>query len=95
MPPVVTHLYEAKTNLSQLVDRVRDATRRDAQFEKLSALGRMSAGIIHEINNPLNYASAGLHALETFTRALPETEQAEAGSEIPEMAEPAAMVAAL
>lgn len=43
--------------------------------EKLSALGRMSAGIIHEINNPLNYASAGIHALATFTRSLPESDR--------------------
>lgn len=43
--------------------------------EKLSALGRMSAGIIHEINNPLNYASAGIHALATFTKDLPEKDK--------------------
>ncbi len=42
--------------------------------EKLSALGRMSAGIIHEINNPLNYATAGLHALGTFAPLLPAKE---------------------
>lgn len=45
--------------------------------EKLSSLGRMSAGIIHEINNPLNYASAGIHTLATFTKALPATDQAD------------------
>ncbi|MCX6873879.1 MAG: ATP-binding protein [Verrucomicrobia bacterium] len=45
--------------------------------EKLSSLGRMSAGIIHEINNPLNYASAGIHTLATFAKALPASEQAD------------------
>lgn len=42
--------------------------------EKLSGLGQMSAGIIHEINNPLNYARAGLHALNSFKKMLPDEE---------------------
>lgn len=43
--------------------------------EKLSALGRMSAGLIHEINNPLNYSRAGLHALNTFAKLVPADER--------------------
>lgn len=33
--------------------------------EKLASLGRMSAGLIHEINNPLNYARQGLLLLDS------------------------------
>jgi C4-dicarboxylate-specific signal transduction histidine kinase len=35
----------------------------------------MSAGLIHEINNPLNYARTALHALRGKQRLLPEAEQ--------------------
>jgi len=45
------------------------------QTEKLSSLGRMSAGIVHEINNPLNYTNTALYALKTFERQLPEEER--------------------
>ena len=45
-------LQQLKENEIQLV-----------QTEKLASLGRMSAGIIHEINNPLNFATTGLFTL--------------------------------
>ena len=38
--------------------------------EKLSSLGELSAGIMHEINNPLNYAITGLHALKMMSISL-------------------------
>ena len=45
------------------------------QAEKLSSLGQMSAGIIHEINNPLNYAKTNLYSLRTFSKLLPAEER--------------------
>jgi C4-dicarboxylate-specific signal transduction histidine kinase len=36
------------------------------QAEKMASLGTLTAGIAHEINNPLNFISGGMHALETL-----------------------------
>jgi C4-dicarboxylate-specific signal transduction histidine kinase len=40
-------------------------------------LGRMSAGIIHEINNPLNFATTGLFTLRNKGKYLAEEQKAE------------------
>ena len=47
------------------------------QSEKLASLGRMSAGIIHEINNPLNFATTGLFTLRKKGKHLAPEQQAE------------------
>ena len=65
-------LAEANRELKSALDQLKESEVLLVRNEKLSALGRMSAGIIHEINNPLNYSQAGIHALESFGRQLPE-----------------------
>jgi C4-dicarboxylate-specific signal transduction histidine kinase len=47
------------------------------QTEKLASLGRMSAGIIHEINNPLNFATTGLYTLRNKGKYLAPEQRAE------------------
>jgi signal transduction histidine kinase len=59
-------LAELKETQTQLV-----------QSEKLASLGRLSAGIIHEINNPLNFATTGLYTLHHKTKHLAEDQRAD------------------
>ncbi|MCE7991053.1 MAG: cyclic nucleotide-binding domain-containing protein [Roseivirga sp.] len=50
-----------------MTDRVRDSTRRAQQNEKLMALGKISAGLAHELNNP---ASAIVRSSELLQKHL-------------------------
>lgn len=68
-------IMDLNTELHSALGQIKENEVLMVRNEKLSALGRMSAGIIHEINNPLNYVNAGLHALATFTKSIPEKDQ--------------------
>lgn len=61
-----TSLTQLKENEAQLV-----------HSEKLASLGRMSAGMIHEINNPLNFATTGLYTLRKKGKYLAPEQQAD------------------
>lgn len=51
----------------QMTDRVRSSTRRAQQNEKLMALGKISAGLAHELNNP---AAAIVRSSESLQKHL-------------------------
>jgi two-component system sensor histidine kinase HydH len=53
----------------------RELSRRAQMAEKLAAVGTMTAGLSHEIRNPLNAAALQLTVLERRVQKLPQDEQ--------------------
>ena len=62
-----------------LSDRVRDATRIEQQRDKMMALGRLSAGLAHELNNPAASVSRNAGELLERLARMPELVVAVAG----------------
>jgi len=50
-------LHQRTEDLSQSLDELRTAQDRLVQTEKLASLGQLTAGIAHEIKNPLNFVN--------------------------------------
>ena len=79
-----TFRFELEKSSKALEASLAQLRENEAQLvhsEKLASLGRMSAGMIHEINNPLNFAITGLFTLRKKSKHLPPDEQ-EAYAEI-------------
>ncbi len=70
-------LVRQKQILESTLEELKETEMQLVQSEKLASLGRFSAGIIHEINNPLNYAKTGLFALRKMGRRIAEADQAD------------------
>ncbi len=70
-------LAEQNSKLAETIDQLKATETQLVQSEKLASLGRLSAGIIHEINNPLNFAATGLYVLKNQGERLAREEQQE------------------
>src|SRR5205085_10878608 len=56
--------------LEDTLDQLKETESQLVQTEKIVSLGRLSAGLIHEINNPLNFAATGLYVLRNQVERL-------------------------
>jgi len=65
--------------LETTIHQLKETELQLVQTEKIASLGRMSAGIIHEINNPLNFATTGLFILRKKGSCIPEDRRSEFG----------------
>jgi signal transduction histidine kinase len=63
--------------LEATLEQLKETETQLVQTEKLASLGRMSAGIIHEINNPLNFAKTATHMIKRQAVRLPTEDQQE------------------
>ncbi len=65
--------YElTETLVHQMTTRVRDFTRQAQQNEKLASLGRLSAGLAHELNNPVAAVVRSADTLKEHLQATPD-----------------------
>ena len=81
-------LGAANAELSAALAELKAAQRRLVQSEKLASLGRLSAGLAHEIQNPLNFVS-NFSDLNTELAAslLADVRRTRAGGEPPDLDE--------
>lgn len=56
-------LQETNTDLSNALTQLKDAQTQLVDAEKMASLGQLTAGIAHEINNPINFVSSNIRPL--------------------------------
>lgn len=75
------HLQQQLARQNQIleatIEQLKETEVQLVHTEKLASLGRMSAGLIHEINNPLNYAKTGLYILRKMIESPGQEEKAD------------------
>jgi signal transduction histidine kinase len=68
-PELVQKMPELTTRLVGLMsDRIREATRFEQQRDRLAALGKLSAGLAHELNNPASAAKRAASQLRDILK---------------------------
>ncbi|MHB0887195.1 sensor histidine kinase [Acidithiobacillus sp.] len=66
----VGELHKAYRALNQAHTELKTAQQQLVQSEKMASLGRLVAGVAHELNNPISFIYGNVHALERYTQRL-------------------------
>ncbi len=70
-PELVQKMPELTTRLVGLMsDRIREATRIEQQRDRLASLGKLSAGLAHELNNPASAAKRATGQLREILKKI-------------------------
>jgi signal transduction histidine kinase len=70
---LVRKMPELTSRLVALMsDRIRETTRREQQKDRLAGLGKLSAGLAHELNNPASAAKRAASQLRSLLKQIKE-----------------------
>src|SRR5271154_7041083 len=70
-PDLVQKMPElAKRLVGLMADRIRETTRMEQQRDRLAGLGKLSAGLAHELNNPASAAKRAASQLRTILKKI-------------------------
>src|SRR5580704_15038884 len=75
-PDLVQKMPElAKRLVGLMSDRIRETTRMEQQRERLAGLGKLSAGLAHELNNPASAATRAASQLRGVLQRIRDASQ--------------------
>lgn len=66
----IGELREAYRDLEAAHERLKQAQQQLVQSEKMASLGRLVAGVAHELNNPISFVYGNAHALRRYAKRL-------------------------
>jgi len=63
-------LRKAYSNLHLAHEDLKNAQQQIVRSEKMASLGRLVAGVAHELNNPISFIYANMHALQDYEQRI-------------------------